>query len=600
MFELKVTTKKGTNVAEQRFTNDCLIGKARGNSIILRGRNVSKLHAIIDHNNGGVFIEDCGSEYGTFVNGNRINRHGPLSKEDTIAIGDYYLYITAGNQMAKSVKTTEDIPTPTGFTQSAAPTQMPVQTPNTAAVTSTLTTSPAMTMSNYASHEVTMPITPVAEYIEKDIDLEELTELRYWHQKVHQGTIKQMDLRRINVAQISDEKFRDDVSDIVSKVIKNLERTIPKSVDKKLLAKMVIDEAMGLGPLEDLLEAESISEIMVNSFDEIFYESAGRLHKSKITFSNHQAVLSAIERIIAPLGRRIDESSPYVDARLKDGSRVNAIIPPLALKGPCITIRKFMKKRINSQDLINFGTLNHEMVEFIKMSVHMKRNILVSGGTGSGKTTLLNVLSGFIPENERIITVEDAAELRLSQPNLVTLEARPANQEGQGEVTIRTLVRNCLRMRPDRIIVGECRGAEALDMLQAMNTGHDGSLTTAHANSPRDCLSRVEIMVMMAGMDLPVVAIRDQIASAINLVVQQRRFSCGRRIVTSISEITGVESGIIQIAEIFKFEQTGFDANGKTQGYFTATGVIPEFYEDLRKRGIPVNYKIFKNTHNNG
>ncbi|MGO3915371.1 MAG: CpaF family protein, partial [Pseudoalteromonas sp.] len=306
------------------------------------------------------------------------------------------------------------------------------------------------------------------------------------------------------------------------------------------------------------------------------------------------AVLSAIERIVTPLGRRIDEGQPMVDARLKDGSRVNAIIPPLALKGPCITIRKFMAKKLEAEDLVNFGSMSPAMVKFLQMTVVNKRNVVISGGTGSGKTTLLNVLSNFIPDDERIITVEDAAELKLYQPNLVSLEARPPNQEGKGAVEIRDLVKNCLRMRPDRIVVGECRGGEALDMLQAMNTGHDGSLTTAHANTPRDCISRLEVMVMMAGMDLPIQAIREQIGSAVNMIVQQSRFSDGSRRVTSICEVTGVEGNVLQLSEIFKFKQTGYNTNGKVQGDYVPTGMIPEFYEKLRERGVDVDLGIFK------
>jgi pilus assembly protein CpaF len=329
-----------------------------------------------------------------------------------------------------------------------------------------------------------------------------------------------------------------------------------------------------------------VTEIMVNAHDQIFAERGGRITKSPIHFTDDRAVISAIERIVAPIGRKIDESSPLVDARLKDGSRVNAVIPPLALKGPCITIRKFPKHRLYGEDLIKFGTLDERMLEFLSFCVLQAKNIIISGGTGSGKTTLLNILSNFIPETDRIVTVEDAAELRLHQPNLVSLEARPPNSEGKGAISIRELVKNCLRMRPDRIVVGECRGGEALDMLQAMNTGHDGSLTTAHANSPRDMLSRLEVMVLMAGMDLPVMAIREQIASAIDLIVQQTRFKCGSRKITAITEVTGVESGKIQLQDIFIFERDGYASDGKVKGRYAATGAVPEFLEELRAAGV--------------
>lgn len=336
---------------------------------------------------------------------------------------------------------------------------------------------------------------------------------------------------------------------------------------------------------------------MVNQYDDIYFEAHGKLHKSEVTFSSNNAVLSVIERIISPLGRRIDESSPMVDGRLKDGSRVNAIIPPLAIKGPCLTIRKFSRKRLTVEDLVKYGSITPEVVEFLKMAVVNRKNIIISGGTGSGKTTFLNVLSSFVPHSERIVTVEDSAELRLNQPHVVSLEARPPNLEGKGAVVIRDLVKNCLRMRPDRIVVGECRGGETLDMLQAMNTGHDGSLTTVHANNPRDLISRLEVMVMMAGMDLPEKAILEQISSAVNIVVQQSRFSDGTRKITHVTEITGMESGVVQMQNIFLFKQHGLDKDGKVVGSMQATGRIPEFYEDLRQRGLAVNMKIFEQNY---
>jgi pilus assembly protein CpaF len=345
--------------------------------------------------------------------------------------------------------------------------------------------------------------------------------------------------------------------------------------------------------LEELLAQEDITEIMVNKFDEIYIEKAGKLTKSNVVFSSDDAVMSAIERIVSPLGRRIDESSPLVDARLKDGSRVNAIIPPLALRGPCLTIRKFSKKKLTDEDMIKFNAVNANMMKFLKMAVVHRKNIVISGGTGSGKTTLLNVLSNYIPETERIVTVEDAAEMKLSQPHIVSLEARPPNMEGKGAIPIRDLVKNCLRMRPDRIVVGECRGGEALDMLQAMNTGHDGSLTTAHANTPRDLIARLEVMVMMSGMELPSKAIREQVASAVDIVVQQTRFSDGSRKVVNITEITGTEGDMVQMQDIFRFQQEGYDDEGKVKGHYHATGRVPEFYEDLRKRGLAVDMSIF-------
>ena len=414
-----------------------------------------------------------------------------------------------------------------------------------------------------------------------------------YRNRVHEELLAAMDLRRTDVSSMDEDELRKHVKALIKEIIDELGSKIPADVDRSRLAKEVLDEAVGLGPLEELIAEEAVTEIMVNKFDDIYVERGGTLSKSEITFSSDDAVMSAIERIVSPLGRRIDESSPMVDARLKDGSRVNAIIPPLALRGPCLTIRKFATKKLTSDDLIGFGAINEPMVAFLKMAVEMRRNIIISGGTGSGKTTTLNIMSNFIPAGERIVTIEDAAELRLVQPHLVSLEARPANLEGKGMVSIRDLVKNCLRMRPDRIVVGECRGGEALDMLQAMNTGHDGSLTTAHANTPRDLISRLEVMVMMSGMDLPVTAIREQVASAVDVVVQQTRFSEGSRRIVNISEITGVEGGIIQMQDIFRFDQKGFDAKGKVVGEFVATGRVPEFYEDLRQRGIDVDLSIF-------
>jgi len=364
--------------------------------------------------------------------------------------------------------------------------------------------------------------------------------------------------------------------------------------ERERLVREVVDEALGLGPLEDLIRDESVTEIMVNRRDQIYVEQEGRLRLTPKYFISDKQLMTVIERIVAPLGRRIDESQPYVDARLADGSRVNAIIPPLALKGPCLTIRKFSKQRLSVADLIRFDSLTPAMSGFLGACVAARKNIVISGGTGSGKTTLLNVVAAYIPEDERIVTVEDAAELNLPQPHVVTLEARPANIEGKGAISIRDLVRNCLRMRPDRIVVGECRGGEALDMLQAMNTGHDGSLTTAHANSPRDVIARLETMVLMSGMDLPVRAIREQVASAVDIVVQQSRLQDGSRKVTQIAEVAGLEEGMIVLKDIFVYQQTGLEPSGRVRGEFQATGHVPAFIRDLAARGIDIDEEIFR------
>ena len=363
------------------------------------------------------------------------------------------------------------------------------------------------------------------------------------------------------------------------------------------MIKEILDEALGLGALEDLLADPEITDIMVNNKDEIFIERFGKIELTSKKFLSNDQVRTIIERIIAPLGRRIDESVPMVDARLADGSRVNAIIPPLALTGPTLTIRKFRKERYKTADLVNFGALTPDMAGFIKACVACRKNVIVSGGTGSGKTTVLNALSEFIPEGERIITLEDAAELKLSQQHWVRLESRPPNIEGKGALTIRDLFRNTLRMRPDRILVGECRGNESLDMLQAMNTGHDGSMTTIHANSTYDVLSRLDSMILMSGVELPVRAIREMIASAVDVIVQTARLSDGSRKITAIAEITGMKDDLhININDIFIFKQTGVDAQGKVQGYFTATGHKPTFLDEIRVRGVSISDDIFKPT----
>lgn len=358
--------------------------------------------------------------------------------------------------------------------------------------------------------------------------------------------------------------------------------------EKEKMIEELCDEVMGLGPLEPLLAEPTISEIMVNGPRQVYIERRGKLELTDVRFKNDEHVMNILDRIVTSIGRHIDESSPMVDARLRDGSRVNAIIPPLSLKGPIITIRKFSKIPLTIHDIISCGSLSPKMAHFLESCVKGKANVVVSGGTGSGKTTLLNILSSYIPDNERIVTIEDAAELQLRQKHVVTLESRPANHEGRGQVTIRDLVRNALRMRPDRIVVGEVRSGEALDMLQAMNTGHDGSLTTAHANSPRDLLSRLETMVLMAGMELPVKAIREQISSAVDIIVHQSRFRDGTRRIVNVTEVAGMEGDVISLQDIFVYDNFGIDTNGKTSGRFRPTGIRPRCMEKLKSNGAPV------------
>lgn len=382
------------------------------------------------------------------------------------------------------------------------------------------------------------------------------------------------------------------IGNYVEKVLEDNPFAVPVSERSKIVSDLK-DEMLGLGPIEVLLKDPTVTEVMVNGPKKIFVERMGRLQLTDIQFHDDSHVMNIIERILSPIGRHIDESVPLVDARLEDGSRVNIIIPPLSLVGPCITIRKFATKALSVDNLITFGTLDRKMADFIKACIQARINILVSGGTGSGKTTTLNVLSSFIPENERIVTIEDAAELKLQQEHVVTLESRPANIEGNGEITIRDLVKNALRMRPDRIIVGEVRGGEALDMLQAMNTGHDGSLTTAHANNPRDALSRLETMVLMAGFEMPIRAIREQVSSAIELILQQSRLKDGSRKITYITEVQHMEGDVITTQDLFRFEQTGMDENGKLIGHFVSTGMQPGFMDKFQVNGVSLPDDFF-------
>lgn len=414
-------------------------------------------------------------------------------------------------------------------------------------------------------------------------------------QSVHKIIVEQMtptEQMVLSAVQQEAAEVEQVIGNYVDKVLEDNPFAVPVSERGRIVSDLR-DEMLGLGPIESLLKDPSITEIMVNGPKKVFIERMGKLQLSGVQFHDDAHVMNIIERILSPIGRHIDESTPLVDARLKDGSRVNIIIPPLALCGPCITIRKFAQKALSVENLISFGTLDRKMADFIRACIQARINILVSGGTGSGKTTTLNVLSSFIPENERIVTIEDAAELKLQQTHVVTLESRPANIEGSGQITIRDLVKNALRMRPDRIIVGEVRSGEALDMLQAMNTGHDGSLTTAHANTPRDALSRLETMVLMAGFEMPVRAIREQISSAIELILQQSRLKDGSRKITYITEVQHMEGDVITTQDLFRFEQTGMDADGKLTGHFVSTGMQPSFMEKFQTNGVELPEDFF-------
>jgi pilus assembly protein CpaF len=560
---IQITDAAGESSELRLDAEKAVIGRASACDVPLSGWRVGKEHARIVTSAKGWMLEDLGQFGGTWVNGSRVVRHGPLTFADQIQIGGYLLRV---REAGSRDEVREPAP-PLRKTMAAVgePATLRVVTADRAAQAN-----------------------------ERVVDKHEaaIRARHPWRKRVHDQLLDTIDLRRRDLTRMSDAELRAETEKLVRDILDAL-TDLPPHIDRAALRKEVLDEAVGLGPLEDPLADDSVTEIMVNRADEIFVERKGQLERYPLAFTSDRAILGVIERIVAPLGRRIDESSPLVDARLKDGSRVNAIIPPLALKGPTLTIRKFAKKRLGAEDMVAYGSVDESMVRFLELCVKERKNLIVSGGTGSGKTTLLNVLSNFIPDGERIVTIEDAAELRLNHSHLVSLESRPTNIEGRGAVTIRDLVRNALRMRPDRIVVGECRGGEALDMLQAMNTGHEGSLTTLHANTPRDALARLETLVLMAGMDLPIGAIREQIASAVDLIVQQTRFACGSRKVTSITEISGIENGKILLQELFRFEQRGYGNNGKVQGGFSGCNAIPSFYDELRERGVDCDLSLF-------
>lgn len=582
MLQIEITHADGTQ-RQVKTPDDCVIGKSGQNEIRLNSWRISKEHARLFKTPSGVLLEDMGAFGGVNVNGTRIDtQYGPLREGDIIGIGPFELRLMQTDDETEPENALHPVPdSGTVANRQAGIKPFPATRMTTDRVSQAV---PAGTALKPTGNVRKM----AGDAKQRALEFE-------WRKLIHAKLLDTMDLRRHDVHGMSDERLREETEQLIRQILKEEEGSIPPELDCDLLCKLVLDEAIGLGPLEELLEDDSVTEIMVNRFDEIYVERLGKLEKHTLTFTGDRAVMGVIERIVAPLGRRIDESSPMVDARLKDGSRVNAIIPPLALKGPCVTIRKFAKYKLSSQDLVDFGALSPAMAEFLKICVIARKNIIVSGGTGSGKTTLLNILSNFIPPGERVITVEDAAELKLHHEHLISLESRPANIEGKGSVPIRELVKNTLRMRPDRIVVGECRGAEALDMLQAMNTGHEGSLTTLHANSPRDALARLETMVLMAGMELPLNAIREQISSAVDIVVQQSRFACGARKITSIVELTGMESGKIQIQELFKYVSQGYTGtDGRVAGHFTGCDLMPDFYETLRATGNDLDISIFK------
>ena len=551
-----LTTLIGGNRESRTLTDGTyMIGRNPSCQICFSFPDVSERHAILTVRGNKAIVEDLHSANGTYVNGEPIDGPVALDGGMVVQVGESMLRVCDENDWA--AKAAEDVAR-----------EEPAVEP---------------TESGQVDDDEPSPPDPMREL------------RRNVQEQIQKELLKRMDMKRLTMQGVDREGLedtaREKISQIIDEVVAN--GRLPDGIDPLRLEEDVFNEAMRLGPLEELLADDTVSEIMVNGPDKVYIERGGKLVLSDCQFTDDASVLSVIERIIAPLGRRCDESQPYVDARLADGSRVNAIIAPLALSGPTITIRKFSKKALTPDDFIRFGTWTHNAAEFMKLCVWLRKNVIVAGGTGSGKTTLLNLLSGYIPHSERIVTVEDAAELRLQQPHVVRLEARPPNIEGKGAVPIRDLVKNCLRMRPDRIIVGECRGGEALDMLQAMNTGHDGSLTTVHANSPRDVISRLETMVLMSGMELPSRAIREQIASAVDIIIHESRLSDGSRKVTAITEVTGLEGNQIVMQDLFAFNQKGVGSDGKIIGEFKPTGAMPTWFDQLAGRGIKCDPRMF-------
>ncbi len=543
-------------------TPQVVIGRDAGCHVVLPSPEVSRRHCRLDVTPQGVTITDT-SANGTIVGNERVVQSTVLLQPEVpFRVGPYVVRLRGG--------------------QARRPTPPQAPAPPPVAPAHGLPTAPA---APFRAPQAPAPSADDPPWRHRNGTKGVSVEVR---RRLHRMLLDHLDLATLDRTKMDERVMRPKVLDALKRIIQTIARDLPPGTDLAQLIEEMSDEALGLGPLELLLADDSVNEIMVVDPSTIFVERGGRIEHTPLRFTDDESVRAVIERIVTPLGRRIDESTPLVDARLKDGSRVNAVIKPLALRGACITIRKFARSALNLEDLVRFGALTEQMGRFLVRAVTARKNIVISGGTGSGKTTLLNVLSGAIPAEERVVTIEDAAELRLVQPHVVSLESRPANMEGKGEITIRDLVKNALRMRPDRILVGECRGGEALDMLQAMNTGHDGSMTTTHSNSPREAIARLETLVMMSGLDLPSRAIREQISQSVHVVLQQARLSDGSRKITSIAEVTGIDpdSGEVIVSEIFRFERTGTGKGGKVLGEFRATGFLPSFLDEFIKRGL--------------
>lgn len=593
------TEQSKRSVSYPLSASPLVVGRDPSCNLHLDDAHISRRHALIHIENQALRVEDT-STNGTLANGHILHRksiHIPFGSP--ILLGTHTLHIYdqegEGEHHLNSEGTISDIKRhveppplssssspPTPRKQSGLPPlpPRPLASPTIVPQADEAFLAERPTLSG---SEGAQPLLPPA----APLSGEPLSADAPLRREIHKRLLEHLDLATTDAKKIDEASFRPRVLTALRRIVRSLDARIDPRIQRDQLIGEMADEALGLGPLEHLLADASISEIMVVDSQTIFVEKAGKIVQSEAHFTDEDRVRAVIERIVTPLGRRIDESSPLVDARLADGSRVNAIIQPLALKGSCITIRKFSKVPLKMDDLLRFGALSEPMARFLSRSVECKKNIVISGGTGSGKTTLLNVLSAAIPEDERIVTIEDSAELQLRQPHVVSLETRPPNMEGKGEYSIRDLVKNALRMRPDRIVVGECRGGEALDMLQAMNTGHDGSLTTTHANSPIEALARLETLCLMAGINLPSRAIREQIASSVHLIVQQSRLSDGSRRVTAISELGKIDpDGQFELRTIYAYRRTGTNAQGKVLGHHEATGYLPSFLDQFIVRGL--------------
>ena len=593
MIELDLFFEDGTR-RHGSFEVPLVMGRAPDCGIQVSHWRVARQHLRISRAEDGFHIDDLGSILGTRVNGNRITRYGPLKKADEVVVGPCLLRLASRALPVLPVKgvCNEGTPAELGrlVTRSKGQTSARDSSSfslNRSAVALVIAAAPDHTEQRPLGANVPMDHLPFTkgdikvsqpEFDAQSLIQQSIVEQQELRQELRAGLIQAFDLRRNDVGALSDGALKAHARTCVADLLDKRKLSLTDGQRNKVL-KLVVDEAIGLGVLEDLLEDPTITEIMVNRFDDIYVESHGKLSKHTLQFSSEQAVCSVIERIVYPLGRRIDEASPMVDARLPDGSRLNAVLPPVAVKGASFTIRKFPKKRLQMHDLVTLQALPAPLAEFLRLCVKRRLNILVSGGTGSGKTTLLNVLAGFVDPTQRIVTIEDCAELLIVHPHVVTLEARQANSEGQGAVTIRDLVKNALRMRPDRIVIGEVRSAEAIDMLAAMNTGHDGSITTLHANSPRDALSRLETMVLSGNAGLPLQAIREQIGSALQLVVQQTRLANGRRVITGLAEISGMESGTIQTQQLARFDVP--------QQRLIGAGLRPSIFDQMSDHADP-------------